>query len=251
VTASSSTTQTARLLVVQHEPDTGPGWWGGALVDAGLDLVVCHPYTGEVLPPPTAYDGMLVLGGAMGPADDEACDWLPATRALLADSVAVGVPVFGICLGAELLAVACGGSVRRGIAGPELGVLDIELAPSAAEDLVLSGLTAGTRVLQWHWEEIDTLPPGAVGLASSGPYPHQAFRLGANAWGVQGHPEVTADIARAWAREDAPLLVAAGRRPDDLVGEIVAAEVELRGTWGPVAAAFATVVRDHAHAGRT
>lgn len=241
-----------RLLVVQHEPDTGLGAWGPVLAGAGLELVVSHPYAGDDLPPAATYDGVLVLGGAMGPADDEACPWLPATRALLAESVDAGVPVFGICLGAELLALACGGAVRHGTVGPELGVLGIEMLPASADDPVLSALPARPRVLQWHWEEISSLPPGAVWLASSGAYAHQAFRLGTSAWGVQGHPEeVTAGIARAWAREDAPLLVAAGRAPDDLVDEVAAAESETGEVWGAVASAFAAVVvRAAAGAGR-
>jgi len=233
-----------RLVVVQHEEGTGPGWWGDWLTGAGLDLDIRHPYAGDPLPAATSGAGLLVLGGAMGPEDDDACPWLPATRALLADAVAAGVPTFGICLGAELLAVACGGSVRRGVAGPELGVLEIERLPAADDDPVLAALPARSRVLQWHWEEMDTLPPGSVLLARSAAYRHQAFRLGERAWGVQGHPEVTPEIAAAWAREDSPLLLAAGRRPEELVDEVRDAEAELTGTWRPLAEAFATVVRD-------
>lgn len=232
----------ARVLVVQHEPDTGPGWWGDWLVEAGVDLDVRHPYAGEALPAATATDGLVVLGGAMGPADDDACPWLPTTRALLADAVSAGVPTFGICLGAELLVVACGGTVRRG-ADPELGVLDIELTPEAAADPVLSRLPARPRVLQWHWEEIQTLPAGSVRLATSAAYRNQAFRLGAAAWGVQGHPEVTPEITATWAREDSPLLAIAGREPADLVREVAEATPELTGTWRPVATAFAELVR--------
>lgn len=246
----SPTTQLKpRLLVVQHEAGTGPGWWGGWLAEAGLELVTCHPYAGEDLPPVTAYDGVLVLGGAMGPSDDVACPWLPSTRTLLADAVAAAVPTFGICLGAELLVVACGGTVRRGAGGPELGVLEMEMAAAAAGDAVLSALPARPRVVQWHWEELADLPPGAVELASSEAYRHQAFRLGSAAWGVQGHPEVTPDIATTWAREDAPLLVAAGRAAEGLVAEVTDAADELSRTWRPVAEAFAAVVREHA-AGR-
>jgi GMP synthase-like glutamine amidotransferase len=237
-----------RVLVVQHEPDTGAGSFGGWLAAAGLTLDVCHPYAGDELPPLPAYDGLLVLGGAMGPADDERCPWLPATRALLAEAVAAGVPAFGICLGAELLALGCGGAVRRGIAGPELGVLGVDLEPAAADDSVFAALPSRSRVVQWHWEEIAALPEGSVRLASSPAYPHQAFRVGAAAWGVQGHPEVTGDIAAAWAREDSPLLLAEGRAPDDLVAEVRAAEAELAVTWRPLADAFAAVVRDF-HAG--
>ena len=105
-------------------------------------------------------------------------------------------------------------------------------------------LPARVRVVQWHWEEIAALPDGAVVLASSPAYRHQAFRLGDAAWGVQGHPEVTGDIAASWAREDSPLLVVAGRSPDDLVAEVRGAEDELAATWQPLAAAFAEVVRD-------
>jgi GMP synthase-like glutamine amidotransferase len=234
-----------RVLVVQHEPSTGPGRFGEWLTDAGTELDICHAYAGDALPVSVSAagaDAMLVLGGAMGPADDEQCPWLPATRDLLAAAVSEGVPTFGICLGAELLAVACGGEVRRGIAGPELGVLPVEPGPEARTDAVFAVLPATTRVVQWHWEEISRLPAGAVPLASSPAYPNQAFRLGASAWGVQGHPEVTSEIAAAWAREDSPLLLAAGRRPDELVAEIRDAEAGLGAVWRPVVDEFARVV---------
>lgn len=241
---------TPRVLVVQHEASTGPGWFGQWLAEAGLVLDVRHPYAGDELPSlgaPTRYAGLLVLGGAMGPTDDDACPWLPTVRALLASAVDGGAPTLGICLGAELLTLAGGGEVRRG-ATPELGVLGIDLDPAAADDPVLGVLPRRARVLQWHREEIARLPAGATLLASSPAYRHQAFRLGPAAWGVQGHPEVTADIAASWAREDSPLLVAEGRRPDDLVAEVRGAEAELVTTWRPVAEAFAE--RVHAfHAG--
>jgi GMP synthase-like glutamine amidotransferase len=236
----------SRLLVVQHEQSTGPGWWGEWLAAEGLELAVVHAYAAQELPSPAGlrtYDGLLVLGGAMGPVDDAGCPWLPATRDLLAAAVADGLPTFGICLGAELLTVACGGSVRRGTAGPELGVLTNDPTPEAADDAVLSSLPAGAPVLQWHWEEMDRLPPGAVLLATSQAYRHQAFRVGPAAWAVQGHPEVTPDIAAAWAREDSPLLLAAGREPAELVAEVEAATPRLVATWQPVARDFAAVVR--------
>lgn len=238
------------LLVVQHEPDTGPGWWAGWLEEAGVRLDVRHPYRDGHLPDLGAYDGLLVLGGAMGPTEDDACPWLPETRARLADAVSTGLPTMGICLGAELLTVACGGRVRRGPAGPELGVLAVDPLPAAADDPVLGALRPPARVLQWHWEEIAALPPGAVALATSPAYEHQAFRLGASAWGVQGHPEVTPEIAAGWGRDDSPLLQAAGRTPEELGAELSEATGELVQTWRPVAEAFAAVVRDRHERGR-
>jgi GMP synthase-like glutamine amidotransferase len=121
-------------------------------------------------------------------------------------------------------------------------VLPVEPGPEAADDAVFAVLPASTRVVQWHWEEISRLPAGAVPLASSPAYPNQAFRLGPAAWGVQGHPEVTSEIAAAWAREDSPLLLAAGRRPEELVTEIRDAEAGLGAVWRPVVDAFARLV---------
>jgi GMP synthase-like glutamine amidotransferase len=192
---------------------------------------------------------VLVLGGAMGPADDDRCPWLPATRGLIVRAVDQAVPTFGICLGGELLALACGGEVTRGVNGPELGVLPVRLRPAAAGDPLFDGLVDPASVVQWHWEEISRLPESAVWLADGDAYPHQAFRVGPAAWGVQGHPEVTADIASAWAREDSPLLVAAGRDPASLVAEVRDAEPALTKTWQPVATRFAGLVTAHAMAG--
>jgi GMP synthase (glutamine-hydrolysing) len=125
----------ARVLVVQHEPDTGAGWFGEWLVAAGLPLEVCHhPYAGASLPPFATYDAAVVLGGAMAPGEDERFPWLPVVRARMVEAVAASVPVLGICLGAQLLALACAGTVRRGIHGPELGVLDIAAHRASASE---------------------------------------------------------------------------------------------------------------------
>ncbi len=245
----SAPTTSPTVLVVQHEESTGPGWFGRWLRDAGVVLDIAHPYRDGSLPALTAYDGLLVLGGAMGPAEDDRCPWLPATRALMADAVGRSLPTFGICLGGELLAIAGGGQVTRGRHGPELGVRPLWPRPEAADDPLFGAVDVTASVVQWHWEEISALPESAVWLVAGDDYPHQAFRLGSAAWGVQGHPEVTGDIAASWAREDSPLLLGAGRDPASLVAEVRGAEPTLTGTWRPVADRFAGLVRERAMAG--
>jgi GMP synthase-like glutamine amidotransferase len=161
----------------------------------------------------------------------------------MAEAVESAVPLLGICLGAQLLTLACGGVVQRGRRGPELGVLDLSVHDAAAVDPLFAGLTSPAPVVQWHWEEIVALPAGATLVASSPSYPNQVFRVGDRAWGVQGHPEVTSLIAAEWAPEDSNMLVVAGRRPDELVAEVRRHETALAQTWRPVAMAFAAVVR--------
>jgi len=97
------------VVVIEHEPscplDLFESWLDGVAVD------VIRPYAGAAVPP-SADDGVIVLGGHMSAYDDDLAPWLPAVRDLLATSVADGVPTLGICLGAQLLAVACGGTVE-------------------------------------------------------------------------------------------------------------------------------------------
>jgi GMP synthase (glutamine-hydrolysing) len=235
-----------RVLVVQHEAGTGAGWVGEWLTEAGVELEVAHPYAGEEIKPLTAYDGAVVLGGAMAPDEDDVCPWLPDVRALMAEAVESTKPLLGICLGAQLLTLACGGDVQRGQRGPELGVLDLTMHPEAGGDPLFADVASPTPVVQWHWEEIVELPDGATLLASSRTYPNQVFRVGECAWGVQGHPEVTAEIAAQWAREDSDMLVVAGRHPAELVAEVRAHQSALASTWRPVAEAFARVVHQRA-----
>ena len=81
---------------------------------------------------------------------------------------------------------------------PEIGWLEIAPTEDAAADPVLGHLTAPTGVYQWHHDVIE-LPPGARRLASSPLAPNQAFRAdGTNAWGIQFHPEVDAQLFETW-----------------------------------------------------
>jgi GMP synthase-like glutamine amidotransferase len=124
--------------------------------------------------------------GAEGSAYDDTLPWLAAERAALDRALAVGVPILGICFGAQHLARALGGVVAPADRA-EVGWLDVE---TLAPELVPPG-----PWLQWHRDAF-TLPPGAELLARS-PVCAQAFRLGPHL-GVQFHPEVTPAIALDW-----------------------------------------------------
>ncbi len=108
---------TRRLLAIQHEEEAPAAWLGEWWAERGLVLDVLRADLGKPIPDTVEYDGLVVLGGYMGAADDDRHPWLAPTRSLLARAVEDGVPTLGVCLGHQMLAVALGGVVGRNPAG--------------------------------------------------------------------------------------------------------------------------------------
>lgn len=193
-----------RILILQHDADDPPMLLGEWLAETGADLQVRRAYAGDEIPADTeGFDRLVCLGGAMGAEDDELAPWLPATRDLLARATADGTPTLAVCLGAQLLAVATGGTVERGEYGPEVGAYLTAKRDAAEKDPVFGWLPMTPDVMHCHLDVISELPPGAaLLLTGTGPYPHQAFRVGEAAWGLQFHIEAPAAVVREWAAAD-------------------------------------------------
>ncbi|HET6998459.1 MAG TPA: type 1 glutamine amidotransferase [Solirubrobacterales bacterium] len=179
------------LLAIQHVPWEGPH----RILDAcgALHIHTVKPLAGQELPAHDEVAGAVVMGGPMNVDEVERFPGLAAEREWLAVAVEQGMPVLGICLGAQLLARALGAEVRPG-EGPEIGFAPVEVSDPA--DPILGGLAPSTEVLHWHGDVFD-LPDGATPLASSTRTEHQAFRAG-NAWGVLFHPEADFALVEAW-----------------------------------------------------
>jgi len=230
------------VIVIEHQRSCGLGRFGPWLAAAGLEPTVVRPYLGDPVPA-RADDGLIVLGGEASAWQDERCPWLPATRELIARSVADGVPTLGICLGAQLMTLACGGVVEPGGHGLEAGVVPVDPLPAAAGDPLLGHLSAGTPAVQFHYDVSVTLPPGAVLLATGAVYPNQAYRLGRAAWAVQFHPEATTEIFRGWLANDAGNLTARGLDIAALAAAVAEAQPRLVAARRPLAEGVAAVGR--------
>jgi GMP synthase-like glutamine amidotransferase len=176
-------------LVVQHIEPEGPWLIAEALAREGVAIDLVRPYRGDAVPADLgAHRGLVVMGGPMSAASDDGFPSRGAELALMRDAVARRVPTLGVCLGAQLLAVAAGGAIHRGPV-PEIGWGPVRLEAGAEGDPLLAGLGGPLSVLHWHGETFD-LPAGAIHLARSDVYANQAFRVGPAAWGLQFHIEV-------------------------------------------------------------
>jgi GMP synthase-like glutamine amidotransferase len=157
-----------RVLVIQHDDNVPPGLLADWAAERGHELVSdpAHP-----------HDAVVSLGSYSSVTEGAFAEEIP----VLQDAVERGVPVLGICFGAQLLAHALGGRVER-----------LETPEAVWDEIDGDG-----PFLLWHEDAIAEAPPRADTVVE-GPAGVRAFRQG-SAIGVQHHPEVTAEIAAGWA----------------------------------------------------
>jgi GMP synthase (glutamine-hydrolysing) len=178
------TTAERRALFIVQEADAGPGYLDEAAGARGFAVEQCAIWK-EQLPDPGSFDLIVPLGSSEAAYDDDVV-WLADELAFLREAIALDVPVFGVCFGAQALARALGGTVGRA-ERPEVGWFTIN---STDEDVISPG-----PWLEWHFDTL-TPPAGAQILARS-PTGIQAYQHG-RAFGVQFHPEVSPEILASW-----------------------------------------------------
>lgn len=185
-----------RILAISHQRDAGPGVFAAAVESAGHRLDLWHlAETRDPPADPVGYDAVITFGGAMHPDREAEHPWLASEKAELSRLLEHGVPLLGVCLGAQLLVEAAGGEARRA-SEPEIGWLPVELTAEGTEDPLLAPLAPSFVGFQWHSYECHP-PPGAVVLATSAVCA-QALRLSEAAWAIQFHAEVSAADAAHW-----------------------------------------------------
>ena len=181
-----------KVVVIHHleRPELGHV---EALREAGLDLDQRHLVNGDPLPDLEDTDGLVLMGGMESVADG--ADPLPDEVNLVRRAIDTRVPLLGICLGAQLLARAAGGQVRR--CGRSIQWRELVLTEAARGDALFGALPAPVPALHWN-EDVIEPPPGAVELLARAGEGAEAFRVGEAAWGVQYHPDVDGGALDAW-----------------------------------------------------
>ncbi len=178
--------------VLQHVPFEGLGSMEPWLRGRGADVGFTRFFESPALPDPAGLDLVIAMGGPMSVNDEAILPWLVEEKRFLHKAIVRGIPILGVCLGAQLIASALGARVRP--AGQrEIGWFDIESVPSSDDAFRFPNRA---RVLHWHGETFD-LPPGATRLARSAACENQAFQIGGRVIGLQFHTEATSESVRA------------------------------------------------------
>ncbi len=215
------------VLCVRNDRDDTLGIAVPALAQHGVPVVRLDGFDAEPRwPQLEEIGGLVIFGGEMNVDEIDRYPYLLTQRELMRRAVDAGIPVLGICLGAQMLARALDAHVYRAPVR-ELGFKPVRITQAGEVDPLLGAFHSGDRVFQWHEDTFD-LPDGAELLAAGDDVQVQAFRMGRNAWGVQFHFEVDAEGIDAWLRVAEPRLERVWKRSADEVREEVRLNLDMQ-----------------------
>lgn len=188
---------------------------------SGLDSsrFICRAVDkGEALPAPDEVGAVIVTGSPayvtdLAPWNHIAADYLRSVHVS-------EKPILGVCYGHQLLAWAFGGEVGFHPSGREIGTVDVELTREAADDALFSAMPSEFRAQASHLQSVLSLPEKAVLLARNSFEAHHAFRLGTSTWGVQFHPEFSAQTMTAYISERRADIAAEGGDVEELLAAV-------------------------------
>jgi len=198
------------VLVIKNIVTEGPGTIGDFLKKENIPFVTVELGSAEIPPSLKDFDTLVVMGGPMGVYEMETFPHLRVESRLIRVAINRNMKVFGVCLGAQMLAYCLGSEVYRGHE-EEIGWRSIELTGDGLKDPLMRKLAIHPRVgdfwrkfkvFHWHGDTFN-LPVDAILLARSDLYANQAFRYGNSAYGFQFHIEVTKEMIHEWF-EDKP-----------------------------------------------
>jgi GMP synthase-like glutamine amidotransferase len=180
-----------------HVPYEGPALIGQWAHQSGHLLTTSLALT-EELPPASETDMLIIMGGPMDADDEVASPWLVAEKIYVREAIDAGLPVLGVCLGAQILAEVIGGVVRRA-EQPEIGWFPVGLTQHGAGQPLFGLWPTQFTGGHWHFDTFD-LPAGVEPVLTSDVTPNQAFVCGDRVVGLQFHlewtPETLADLVR-------------------------------------------------------
>lgn len=176
------------------------------LPDATVSVV--NVADGDELPPVEKLSGVIITGSHAMLTDRER--WMLELEAWIPRVIEHNAPLLGICFGHQLLAQAMGGRAGYNPKGREIGSVAIRLTPEGQRDTLLGTLPEVFFAHTTHAQTIMELPANALRLAENPLEAHHAFRLGDKAWGVQFHPEFSAEIMSAYISEQTAALLKQG-----------------------------------------
>lgn len=184
------------ITIIKHAYIEGAGTLENFFKETFFEAKVFELWQGEHLPALDACEAIISLGGPMNVYETDTYPFLRDEEDYIREALDKNIPFLGICLGAQLLAKACGAPVIKA-PREEIGWFTVAVTPDARHDALFGNFASKLDVFQWH-QDMFALPRGAVLCATGDICRNQAFRIGECAWGLQFHPEMTKEMLNSW-----------------------------------------------------
>ncbi|MDX2146012.1 MAG: type 1 glutamine amidotransferase [Planctomycetota bacterium] len=203
------------IIVFQHWDVGAPGRLGITLRDHGFKLDVRWPDAARVpanlaqgvkteIPPDLDnVSGVIILGGPQNVTDIAQLPWMQREAAFIKSAHDAGLPVIGICLGAQLIAHALGGKVDWKT-GPDIGFRPTSISTLGQTETILAGVPWNHMNLYSCGQEVKSIPQGAMLLAGTPAMPVQAFKAGLRTYAFMFHFECDRPMAQALLSDGEP-----------------------------------------------
>jgi GMP synthase-like glutamine amidotransferase len=205
-----------RVIVVRHHAEDTAGFIGEAFEARRAEIRV-HFFPDDGPLPPFDDADHIVMLGAIPSVYDPDVSWIEPELAWLRAADEAGVPVLGICYGAQELCTIAGGRVVAA-SRKEVGW---KLVETVRQDLIPAG-----PWLEFHGDICE--PPADAAILASNDVGIQAFSIGRNL-AVQFHPEVDGALLRKWMDAGGrPEALRAGTDPEEFLARTVAEEPAAR-----------------------
>lgn len=186
------------FLILQHLDIEPPALIADVLLEAGHTLTTVHLDQGGELPDSTDHiNGVIIMGGPQS-ANDMQINYIREELIWLEKAIEDGLPMLGICLGAQMMAKAAGAEI---LSSPvrELGWFPVYQTSASETDPLFALMQDGLMVFQWHGETF-SMTDSMTLTATHPDVPAQAFRLGKAQYGLQFHVEVKEHIIEDWIK---------------------------------------------------
>ena len=190
-----------RVHVCLHAPFEGLAGIEPWLKANGAEVRYTRFFAGDPAPALDAFDWLILMGGPMSVNDEAELPWLIEERRLVGAAVKAGKTVFGICLGAQMIAKVLGGTVSKN-REREIGWFNVSRVDGSEQSPLSACFPANAEVFHWHGETF-SIPPGAIHLLRSEACENQAFAVGRNVLGLQFHCEMTNEAIHEMLEGDA------------------------------------------------
>lgn len=197
-----------KVLIVNNIGREGPGLLEEILEENEIESYTYEYQKYKAFPSPGDYGAIFVFGGPDS-ANDETDKMIEEIKGIK-EFLAKGVPFFGICLGLQIMVKALGGTVKKnpikeiGWRDPKGQIFKIYLTEEGKKDPIFEGINPEFEIFQLHGETVE-LKPG-LKLLGTGEYcNNQILKYGKNAYGFQGHIELSCDLFYNWIKEDEDL----------------------------------------------